>query len=65
MLITLLWYFDPGAITAFSKALAIDEAKYNVRVNVIAPGHTWTPLWVAACSPDPAILGKAYRDATQ
>ena len=34
-----------GAITAFSKGLAIDEAKAGVRVNVISPGNIWTPLW--------------------
>ncbi|XP_013414513.1 17-beta-hydroxysteroid dehydrogenase 14 isoform X2 [Lingula anatina] len=34
-----------GAITAMTKALAIDEAKYNVRVNSIAPGNIWTPMW--------------------
>ncbi|KAJ8299525.1 hypothetical protein KUTeg_023585 [Tegillarca granosa] len=34
-----------GAITAFTKALAIDEAKYNVRVNSFSPGNVWTPLW--------------------
>ena len=34
-----------GAITSFSKSLAIDEAKAGVRVNVISPGNIWTPLW--------------------
>jgi len=34
-----------GAITAFSKSLAIDEASSGVRVNVISPGNIWTPLW--------------------
>ncbi len=38
-----------GAITAFSKALAIDEAKKNVRVNVVSPGNIWTPLWKSWC----------------
>ena len=32
-----------GAITAFSKALAIDEAAHGVRVNSVAPGNIWTP----------------------
>ena len=40
-----------GAITAFSKALAIDEASCSVegrapvRVNIVSPGNIWTPLW--------------------
>eukprot|EP01062_Namystynia_karyoxenos_P021473 TRINITY_DN1816_c1_g1_i1.p1 TRINITY_DN1816_c1_g1~~TRINITY_DN1816_c1_g1_i1.p1 ORF type:complete len:359 (+),score=88.22 TRINITY_DN1816_c1_g1_i1:72-1079(+) len=36
-----------GATTAFSKALAIDEAAHGVRVNVVSPGNIWTPLWKA------------------
>ena len=36
-----------GATTAFSKALAIDEAKNGVRVNTVSPGNIWTPLWKA------------------
>eukprot|EP01064_Diplonema_japonicum_P025780 TRINITY_DN37202_c0_g1_i1.p1 TRINITY_DN37202_c0_g1~~TRINITY_DN37202_c0_g1_i1.p1 ORF type:complete len:274 (+),score=47.57 TRINITY_DN37202_c0_g1_i1:61-882(+) len=34
-----------GAITSFSKALAIDEAANHVRVNIVSPGNIWTPLW--------------------
>ena len=45
-----------GAITAFTKALAIDEAKHGVRVNSISPGNIYTPLWQeaidAAVNPD-------------
>ena len=37
-----------GAITAFSKALAIDEAVNGVRVNSVSPGNIWTPLWKQA-----------------
>lgn len=31
-----------------TKALAIDEATYGVRVNSISPGNILTPLWEAA-----------------
>jgi NAD(P)-dependent dehydrogenase (short-subunit alcohol dehydrogenase family) len=44
-----------GAITAFTKALAIDEAKHDVRVNSVSPGNVYTPLWQEAidAAPDP------------
>jgi len=37
-----------GAITAFTKALAIDEAANGVRVNSVSPGNIYTPLWQQA-----------------
>jgi NAD(P)-dependent dehydrogenase (short-subunit alcohol dehydrogenase family) len=37
-----------GAIAAFTKALAIDEAINGVRVNSISPGNVYTPLWQEA-----------------
>jgi NAD(P)-dependent dehydrogenase (short-subunit alcohol dehydrogenase family) len=45
-----------GAITAFTKALAIDEAASDVRVNSVSPGNIFTPLWQEAidAAPDPA-----------
>jgi NAD(P)-dependent dehydrogenase (short-subunit alcohol dehydrogenase family) len=45
-----------GAITAFTKALAIDEAEHGVRVNSISPGNVYTPLWQEAidASSDPS-----------
>jgi NAD(P)-dependent dehydrogenase (short-subunit alcohol dehydrogenase family) len=44
-----------GAVTAFTKALAIDEAVHGVRVNSVSPGNIYTPLWQAAidAAPDP------------
>jgi NAD(P)-dependent dehydrogenase (short-subunit alcohol dehydrogenase family) len=44
-----------GGITAFTKALAIDEAVHGVRINSVSPGNIYTPLWQAAidASDDP------------
>ena len=45
-----------GAVTALTKALAIDEAAHGVRVNSVSPGNIFTPLWQEAidAAPDPA-----------
>lgn len=55
-----------GAITAFTKALAVDEAAYEVRVNSVSPGNIFTPLWQEAIdqAPDPAKC-RADGDAAQ
>src|SRR4029453_15310273 len=54
-----------GAITAFTKALAIDEAKYGVRVNSVSPGNIYPPLWQEAidAAPDPAQCRKDGDEA--
>jgi len=46
-----------GAVLAFTKALAIDEAVHGVRVNSISPGNIYTPLWQQAidAAPDAAV----------
>jgi NAD(P)-dependent dehydrogenase (short-subunit alcohol dehydrogenase family) len=55
-----------GAITAFTKALAVDEAAHGVRVNAISPGNVWTPLWKQAvdASADP-VKTRSDGDAAQ
>jgi NAD(P)-dependent dehydrogenase (short-subunit alcohol dehydrogenase family) len=55
-----------GALTAFTKALAVDEAEHEVRVNSVSPGNVYTPLWQEAidASPDPAAT-RAAGDAAQ
>ncbi|KAI2666319.1 Branched-chain-amino-acid aminotransferase, cytosolic [Labeo rohita] len=34
-----------GAITAMTKAMAVDESRYQVRVNCISPSNIMTPMW--------------------
>jgi NAD(P)-dependent dehydrogenase (short-subunit alcohol dehydrogenase family) len=55
-----------GAITAFTKGLAIDEAIHGVRVNSVSPGNIYTPLWQEAidASDDPATT-RAEGEAAQ
>jgi len=50
-----------GAITSFSKGLAIDEAANGVRVNIVSPGNIWTPLWKSWSDgePDPDAAKEA------
>ncbi|XP_041812755.1 17-beta-hydroxysteroid dehydrogenase 14 [Chelmon rostratus] len=55
-----------GAIISMTKAMAVDESRYNVRVNCISPGNVLTPLWeeLAAQTPDAAAaikLGENYQ----
>ena len=56
-----------GAITSFSKALAVDEAHIPVRVNVVSPGNIWTPLCEAGAkeSGDAEKAKKAGEEAQQ
>ena len=53
-----------GAVLAFTKALAVDEAPH-VRVNSVSPGNVFTPLWQEAidASPDPAATRLAGEQA--
>ena len=55
-----------GAITSLTKALAIDEAAHDVRVNSVSPGNIYTPLWQEAidASAD-AAKTRADGDAAQ
>ena len=55
-----------GAVTAFTKALAIDEAAHGVRVNSVSPGNIYTPLWQEAidASDDPKAT-RADGEAAQ
>ena len=55
-----------GAVIALSKALAVDEAAHDVRVNSVSPGNIYTPLWQEAidAASDP-VAARAAGDAAQ
>lgn len=50
-----LYTTSKGAVLAMTKALALDLAPYNIRVNVLCPGHTKTEMMKGflALQPDP------------
>ncbi len=45
-----------GGMISLTKAMAIDYARYGIRVNVVCPAGVWTPMLEKWCSeqPDPA-----------
>ncbi|XP_056466838.1 17-beta-hydroxysteroid dehydrogenase 14 [Gadus chalcogrammus] len=53
-----------GAIISMTKAMAVDESRFKVRVNCISPGNVLTPLWeeLADQTPDAAAALKAGAD---
>ncbi|XP_016852195.1 17-beta-hydroxysteroid dehydrogenase 14 [Anolis carolinensis] len=63
--LSLTYAATKGAVTAMTKALAIDESKHCVRVNCISPANIWTPLWgrLASETPDPAATIQQGKDA--
>ncbi|XP_074793921.1 L-fucose dehydrogenase-like isoform X2 [Natator depressus] len=54
-----------GAVTAMTKAMAVDESRYGVRVNSISPGNIWTPMWeeTAGQTANPEATIQAGKDA--
>ncbi|XP_053707124.1 17-beta-hydroxysteroid dehydrogenase 14 isoform X1 [Synchiropus splendidus] len=50
-----------GAIVSMTKAMAVDESRFNVRVNCISPSNVLTPLWeeLAGQTPDAAATIRA------
>ncbi|XP_034567272.1 17-beta-hydroxysteroid dehydrogenase 14 isoform X1 [Notolabrus celidotus] len=54
-----------GAIISMTKAMAVDESRFKVRVNCISPGNVLTPLWeeLAGQTPDAAAAIKAGENS--
>lgn len=49
-----------GAVAAFSKAIAVELARYNINVNCVAPGATNTPAFAAAPAEMREAAAKMY-----
>ena len=45
-----------GGVIALTRCLAIEWAKYGIRINAIAPTHFRTPMVAAAIEKNPAVL---------
>jgi NAD(P)-dependent dehydrogenase (short-subunit alcohol dehydrogenase family) len=52
-----------GGLNALTKSMALDYAKYGIRVNAVCPAGVWTPMLRQWCSeqPDPASTAR-YLD---
>ena len=50
-----------GAL-GFARALAMDLAPYNVRVNTVSPGSTETPMLVSDCMTEAKARGVPYEE---
>ncbi|XP_030195654.1 L-fucose dehydrogenase isoform X3 [Gadus morhua] len=57
-------FYHKGAIISMTKAMAVDESRFKVRVNCISPGNVLTPLWeeLADQTPDATAALKAGAD---
>lgn len=47
-----------GAVIAFAKSLARENARHNITVNCVAPGPTETPLFVRERDANPDLVGR-------
>ena len=48
-------------VVGLTKALAIDWGRYNIRVNAVCPGMTWTDLFKADRERNPAMFIERER----
>lgn len=53
-----------GAVTHLTRSMALDLAKFGIRVNAVCPGSVHTPMFDAAIAKlDPATVGQAFANA--
>ena len=53
-----------GGMNALTKSLALDYAKYGIRVNAVCPAGTWTPMLRQWCAeqPDPGSIERYLNE---
>lgn len=53
-----------GGVNALTKSMALDYAKYGIRVNAVSPAGVWTPMLRQWCSeqPDPKSIEAYLND---
>jgi meso-butanediol dehydrogenase/(S,S)-butanediol dehydrogenase/diacetyl reductase len=53
-----------GGMNALTKSMALDYAKYGIRVNAVCPAGAWTPMLRQWCSeqPDPDSIERYLND---
>lgn len=50
-----------GGMNALTKSMALDYAKYNIRVNAVCPAAVWTPMLRKWCADQPDATGIEKR----
>lgn len=53
-----------GGMNTLTKSMALDYARYKIRVNAVCPAGTWTPMLHKWCSeqPDPGSIERYLND---
>jgi 2-hydroxycyclohexanecarboxyl-CoA dehydrogenase len=50
-----------GAVIAFAKSIARENARHNININCVAPGPTETPLYVEEQKENPDIIARMLK----
>jgi 2-hydroxycyclohexanecarboxyl-CoA dehydrogenase len=50
-----------GAVIAFAKSIARENARHNININCVAPGPTETPLYIEEEKENPEIIARMLK----